>query len=695
MATPAPIIRRPLANKVLHDEARARFLHDSRIDVPFGGNPLLVVSVEKDTTNGFVNLSGIIAVLLTAKQRTPRHIRSQLQAMFPETFNSLIEERRTPSRGTSVVNLWVEPVSALALLGRFGVIVDTNLWAVRRAFCAASDFWYIQRNPRALRAASPLTQKGGYDYIEAQHKMLNAATTVKDTKDYRAIAAKKLWQLAAAIQRMNPPLTVDKMTPQFVVQCATEFAQSGAFPDPTTATAAAASSSSSSAVAPMDTDEVKSLHRVSWKVPDLETARRSYQVPNAERLSALYVTVFGKSTEAPNVNDPVLLSEFEKTHGCELYDVVDQHSIYSSMDACKKRAVAIVSALQLLFTVFRDRFAFLTYRNSVAGTSGQAQISIPSGVIGKCTPAVPLPVLLKVLEAFIVDNPELECLKSIADFRLPFAALGQESTLFEHVAFLLTYSVDSEHAQVTCPTSTTTTIEMTSKGKPRHRRKHDVLTWPRHIVDGHVPRAFLHSDVVLNVDIRTEFVPWPFVEMFFDTYENWSIKHLKLPVGPTRSKPMQRRRKQAHSDDESNPRDELLKILELDYNARRCWSFAPSPLVPNQAIGVVYVPLVRPLLTLLETLNVLIKPVDASDCSVYMPLHVFLRTLSDIHPAIHVLLRFLTADQMLRLITSLRLIDRPELRYQTYPRYGFLESADDRRNDLFIQNHDVLLPRRS
>lgn len=667
-----------------------RFIYHETIDVPLQGK---IVHVAKEAATGWLNLSTLFPQL--GFERTPRLLKAHLEKVCQEVrpgVDIALSFRQIGRPPQSAI--WVDPQIALDLLRRLIPNVDLSIWAVRRTFCATTDFWYIE-DPLSIvpdiQTMRTLSRSKGIQFLAKQHQFFDPKT---DELKQRLCAT--LFQLgqvfdAQAISARDLPAAAIK-------SIFNQFREAGLFldtPPPTIATTAALN------VSPMDDvrSEIKAADEpwveVSWKVSDEQAALRSYAQPSVVQYHHLFESEFPEPGKI-KFDHPQVLTDFYTKHNVELYHVREQHDVYKSLKPDHITALYVVSTLELIFKLFRDRFVFQRYedlvsRKPIHGTEAEL---IPSGVLGHATPQIPLPVLVYVVERFCIDNPTLPNLPPLASLRDPKTI----KKIMKIAAAYLSYSPDHQHSLVSCENQQQVTDH--SDAASERRKNRSEIRWPQHDIPVpdkagvfYEPRVFLNCDLVLNVDLRIPFVPWSFVHLQ-DKYSDWFQKNsngLSVRRPKPRAASVHNPPNDAVTSHQERARS-AIEYIKSQYVVRRCWTFSTEPLVPDKQIGSIYVPFVKLWIKLLTKLKIHVEPVDSSDNSVYAPLFAVLQTLSALHPATHVMLRFLTAEQAVRLFTMLKWINRLELSERIYPRYGVSSPKTHvARLDVFVHHHDLIV----
>lgn len=666
-------------------ESIQRFVYRESLDVPIRGR---IIQIDKEAATGWLNLSTMLQQLKL--DRTPRVLKNHLERICNETQPDVETRLLFRQDGRPRPHIWADPQIALELLNRligFGN-VDLSKWAVKRAFCAVNDCWYIY-DPAAvipnIRALRTFTEQDGAGLLTKHARFF-------ENDKPKLLLCEVLQEVAEAFQQGGPVVVAD-LSPLIIKQLFEMFQASGLFleaPPPTIASISAMDISTTDEKSDGVTEETQ--QEVSWTVPNQELAKQLYAEPAIVRQSNLFQQHYPDPATNINFNNQELLANFYEREKVELYELYDQHCLYKSLKEEHKMALDVVAVLELIFKVFKDRFVFQPYQDLVSRKAIIGAEMLPSGLHGHASPQIPLAVLLHVVERFCRDNPGLPYIPNWDHLHEP----KLRAKVLKVVSAYLSYRPDYEHAQVDCQNQ-----EQVGPGPPESRRKphRSGIVWPKENIaipgrssSFYEPRVFLDCDLVRNVDLRVPFVPWTFVQQSYDRFTDWFNKTSDhRPNKATRATSASSRGVPASHLNQDPDRERVIEYIKQQYATRRCWTFSSEILVPDKHIGTLYVPFVSLWIKLFTKRRVHVEPVDESDCSVYAPLYAVLQTISSLHPAIHVLMRFLTAEQAIRLFTMLKWIRKLELSERIYPRYGVANPETHvSRLDVFVQDHDLI-----
>jgi len=663
--------------KAQWQEARTRFIEQQSLYVPLASPSQQLILVQKEPESGYVNVTHILrdaGVPCSAKQ-----MRATLTTWCTSHEKTVESVSRVMKNAKEARCLWIDAPVAYQVLKLLGCVFDHSAWATRRLFCANNDFWYIEDplpvQQQPLRAVSPnLLQQMFPVYLKSTQSKADAMLDA-----FCAVFA----QCHAALE--NVPLSA--FTEAFLAQLLITFRSSGLFLESSTPAATPAPSQP-------PVEESKShipqwdVRDMDWTFPDLESAIQLYQPSDVERHARLYSEEMDAKMRGKKA-----LDEFYESHQVEWYDVKTQHSIWNHLNANNRAALRIVDLFRLVLRVFRDRFVLQHFDECLAyrPVSGDTIQRCPSGVIGRCTPQMPMPVLFEILRRVCRDNPRFPHLPVLSDEDRHLNAVMSAA------AFYLSVSPDDSHSLISCES-----LPMDATPKPTGYRKHlQHFAWPKEAVEyrGRMlePRVFKCEHIVRNLCLRLDFVPWSYVLQQKPLNEWFGQQSDGLPNAPAAARRTSKPSSKATALSSSlTPQavfeqrsQAVLDHIKRDYPMRKVWIWPVQPLIDSKYIGMFYVPLISSLLELLAEMKIHVTPVDISDVSVYIPLDVALNTLSQFSPAIRVLLRFLTAEQALRLFTALGWLRKPELTERMYPRYG-VRSLLDARVNLFIADHDLI-----
>lgn len=664
-------------------EALQRFIYGETLDVPIRNQ---VVQVYKEATTGWVNLSSLAKQL--GLDRTPRVLKTHLEKVCTDVRPNRDLRLSFRQDGRPRPAIWADPPIALELLQRLVGNVDMSVWAVRRAFCATDDTWYIQDPLHVVpnvHSARTLTLADGATLLEKQFKFF-------ENDPVKLLVCKTLVEMAEAFRDQGRPVQVAELHPSVIKHLFQQCQASGLFLDaPPPAIAPASVADMDVATTAETKEDNAAIPEVAWRVADPDEATRLYIEPAIVCDFKLFQSRFPDPT-AINFNDEELLAEFYRKEQVELYHLHEQYHAYKTLKDEHKTALHLVAIIELVFKVFRDRFVFQPYQDLVSRKAVPDAELIPSGIRGHASPEMPLAVLFYVATRFCHDNPTLAFVPDLAQ-------LSDSKTytkVMKLAAAFLSYRPDYAHCQVVCENQEQITAKnaMESRRKHRHseiRWPHDKIPVPDQPGSFYEPRVFLNCDLVLNVDLRVPYVPWNFVQKHHDRFADWFKKNsdgMTMRAAPAKATPTTPH----HTPLLQGPdRERVMEYIKTQYATYRHWTFSTEPLVPDKHIGTIYVPFVTMWIQVLSRRYIHVTPVDRSDCSVYAPLYVVLRTIAALHPAIHVMTRFLTAEQAVRLFTMLKWIRRLELSERIYPRYG-VASPDTHasRLDVFVQDHDLI-----
>lgn len=669
-------------------EVLQRFIHGECLDVPIRNQ---VVQVYKEAATGWVNVSSVAKQL--GLDRTPRVLKTHLEKVCADLRPNRDVRLFFRQEGRPRPAVWADPPIALELLQRLVGNVDLSVWAVRRAFCATDDTWYIQDPLDVvpnIRTARTLTLADGATLLDKQFKFF-------ENDPVKVLVCKTLVEMADAFRDQGRPVQVAELSPAVIKHLFQQCQASGLFldaPPPVIAPISVVDMDVTSTTTPTLKEEHKEddavALEVSWQVPNPDEAARLYTEPAIVRDFKLFQSRFPDPTGI-NFNDEELLAEFYQKEQVELYHLHEQYHAYKTLKDEHKTALHLVAILELVFKVFRDRFVFQPYQDLVSRKAVPDAELIPSGIRGHASPEMPLAVLFHVATRFCHDNPALAFVPDLSQLSDP----KTYTKVMKLAAAFLSYRPDYAHCQVVCENQEQITAKNTMESRRKHR--HSEIRWPHDKIpvpdkpgSFYEPRVFLNCDLVLNVDLRVPYVPWNFVQKRHDRFADWFKKNsdgMTMRVALPKATPTSH----APRQDQGPDRERVIEYIKTQYATHRYWTFSAEQLVPDKHIGTIYVPFVTMWIQVLTRRYIHVKPVDRSDCSVYAPLYVVLQTIAALHPAIHVMMRFLTAEQAVRLFTMLKWIRRLELSERIYPRYGVASPETHvSRLDVFVQDHDLI-----